>query len=867
MRPDKLFSILLRLYPAAFREEYEREMRLAFKRRYRETDGLFERAFLWLSILPDTFTTATREHFDMLMHDIRYSLRTLRKTPTFTAAVVLTLALGVGATTAIFSLIHTVLLRPLPYAQSDRVVRVAEMNEGLRIPTFSASALNFLSWQEQSRSFEALAVMGGWDANLAGDGEPERVSGSRVSGDFWRLTGVRMVTGRAFTADEATAGKDMVVILSEGLWRRRYGADPGILGRTIAVNTEPRMVVGIAPQDMGHTATIDVWAPLVINPAEENRGNHVVTALGRLRDGVTVAQANAELNSIAERLEQEFPESNKGWRVRLIPVKEWIVDADSRTSLYILMAAVGLLLAVACANIAALLVTRATARSHEFGVRLALGAGSGRLVRQLTTESLVLALIGGGFGVLIAAGAIQWLATKVPNQLPRSTNLILDWPVLIFALVLTTVVGVLFGLAPSWSSRKADIQTTLRESGRGLSGTGSLARLILVGGQVALATVLVVAALLLIQSFDRLQKVDVGFEPDHLLTAGITLPAAKYETPEKAENFFRTLLTEIQAIPGVVSAGVTSAIPMGGRGNTGMSIVPTPRPEDVPEQGVQALWRMATADYLRTMKVPLKLGRFFDASDAQRPGVIPQRPAIILSERLVGTLWRDGSNPVGRQVILANGVTFTVVGVVGDVRLTDLRSDPIGTMYFQPGAGNRGLSLAIRTSVPPETITYSLREIVKRIDPNQALFGVRTMDQIIEGSAERPRVQAMLLTAFAALALLLGTIGVAGVVAYTVERRSRDLAVRLALGATRTQAMRNAARGGMIASVAGLVFGLFGAWGLNRWLTSMLFQVRPDDPITFAAVAASLIAVALAACWLPARRAARIDPAIALKHD
>jgi len=860
MRPDKFYSILLRLYPAAFRDEYEREMRLAFKRRYRETDGLVKRAFLWLAILPDTFTTAAREHFDMLMHDIRYSLRTLRKSPTFTAAVVLTLALGIGATTAIFSLIHTVLLRPLPYIQSDRVVRVFETNASLNIPRFSASALNFLSWQEQSRSFEGLAAISGVAGNLTGDGEPQRVIADAVSTNFWTMTGIRLVAGRTFTAEEGKSGNDRVAIMSEGLWRQRYGGDSGIIGRTILLNSEPRIVIGIAPQDMGHTARTDLWLPYVINPAQENRGNHVITIVGRLREGVTLAQADAELNTVAERLEQEFPQSNKGWRVRLLTVKDWIVDADSRTSLYVLMAAVGLLLAAACANIAALLVTRATGRSHEFGVRLALGAGSGRLIRQLTTESLVLASIGGGFGVLIGAGAIRWLATKVPNQLPRSTNLNLDWPVLVFALVLTTTVGILFGLAPSWSARKADIQTTLRESGRSSTGAGAMLRLMLVGGQVTIATVLVVAALLLIQSFERLQKVEVGFEPDHLLTVVMNLPAAKYDTPDKGQNFFNTLLSDIRALPGVVSAGVTSSIPMGGRGYTGMSIVPIQRPADVPEQGIQAFWRWVNSEYLRTIKVPLKLGRLFDASDLQQQ-------AIILSESLVRRLWPDGSNPLDRQVRLANGVIYTVIGVVGDIRLQALTEEPIGTMYFQPPGGWRALSVVIRTTVPPENLTPGLRDVVKRIDPHQPLFNVRTMERIMESNAERPRVQTTLLTAFATLALLLGAVGIAGVVAYTVERRTRDLAVRLALGATRAQAMSNAARGAWIASITGLVLGLLGAWGLNRWLTSMLFEVRPDDPFTFTAVAAALMAVSFAACWLPARRAARIDPAIALKHD
>jgi putative ABC transport system permease protein len=859
-RPEKLYAFLLRLYPAAFREDYEREMRLAFRRRRRETSGIPSRILLWLSIIRDTFVTAAQEHFDMLTHDIRYSLRTLKNAPAFTIAVIATLALGVGATTAIYSLIHGVLLRPLPYSEPDRMVRIFETNASLNIPRFAASSLNFLSWQEQSLSFEGLAAIAGAAANLTGDGEPQRVVASRVSAEFWTMSGVRLVAGRAFAPDEATSGNDHVAVLSEGLWRQRYGSDPGIIGRTILVNSEPVVILGIAPQDMGHTATTDLWMPFVINPAQESRGNHLITVLGKLRPGITVAQADADLNAIAARLEKEFPESNKGWRVGLTPIKEWIVDADSRTSLYVLMTAVGLLLAAACANVAALLVTRATARSHEFGLRLALGAGSARLIRQLTTESLILALIGGAGGVVIAGGAIRWLGTKMPNQLPRSTNLNLDWPVLIFAFALTMVVGVLFGLAPSWSARKADIQTTLRRSGRGATGTAAVLRLCLVGGQVAVATVLVIGALLLIQSFAHLQKVDLGFHPDHLVTAIFNLPQAKYSTSEKADAFFRTLLSEIEALPGVVSAGLTSSVPLGGLGYTSMRIVPTERPMSVADQGIQAAWRGVTAGYLRTIQLPLKRGRFFEWRDSTPP-------EIILSERLVASLWPDGTNPIDRQVRLGNGVVFTVVGIVGDVRLTDLRSEPEGTMYFQPDFGWRALTVVIRTTGEPAELVPGVRAALKRIDPNQPLFNVRTMDRILEANAERPRVQTTLLTSFAALALLLGSVGVAGVVAYTVERRSKELAVRLALGATPAQAMRNAAFGGLAASGIGLVLGLLGAGWLNQWLGNLLFQVRPHDPFTFAAVAAILLAVATVACWLPARRATRIDPAIALRQE
>ncbi|HYR91281.1 MAG TPA: ABC transporter permease [Terriglobia bacterium] len=859
MKPDRFYAILLRLYPSAFREEYEREMRAAFRRRRRDESGVARRALLWLSVVGDTLATAPGEHFNMLLSEIRYTLRGLRKTPAFAAAVITTMALGIGATTAIYSLVYAVLLRPLPFTAPDRLVRISETNKLLDISDFSASVLNFLSWEEQSRSFEALAAIRNGSANLTGDGEPQRVLGIAVSDHFWTTTGIKPVAGRAFTPEENIPGKDRVVMLSEGLWRQLYGADPEIIGRAVLVNSIPRVVVGIAPDDIGYTTRVDLWTPLAAIPAEEDRANHVITVLGRLRSGVSLVAADAELNAVALRLEKEFPKSNEGWRVRLTPVKEWIVDDNSRTSLYLLLAAVGLLLLTTSANVACLLVARATARAHEFGIRLALGAGRGRLIRQLTTESLVLSVIGGGLGLLVAAGTVRWLATRVTNQLPRSAHLALDWPVLAFAFGLTAGVGFAVGLAPSWSARRADVLTTLRRGGRGTTGSaGVRLRLALAGGQVAVATMLVVGALLLIQSFARLQEVDLGFKPDHLLTASINLPRAKYATQEKAEAFYKSVLSEIEALPGAVSVGVTSGIPMAG-GDTSMPIVPVERPASVPERGIQASFRMANAGYLRTMGVPLRRGNLFDESDSKHQ-------TIVLSEGLVRRLWPDGSDPVARQVRLGNGQVLTVVGVVGDVRLTDRREEPELAYYFRPFFLST-LTLVVRTATDPANFVGAIREAVKRIDPAQPLSSIRTMDAVLDANAEKSRLQTTLLTAFACLALLLGAVGIAGVVAYSVERRAPDLAVRLALGATPAAAIRNAAGGGVTASLIGLVLGLLGAWGLSRSFSGVLYKVQPDDPATFAGVGLALLAVAIVACWLPARAAARIDPAAALKRE
>jgi putative ABC transport system permease protein len=794
----------------------------------------------------------------MLTNDIRVSLRGLRKTPAFTVAVLMTIALGIGATTAIYSLVHTVLLRPLPLKDPDRLVRIAEKNPSLNLPDFAASALNFLSWRKESQSFEALAAVRTSSVNLTGNGEPERVLGSGVSDGFFGLMGIATVAGRTFSREEDVPGNDGVAILSEGLWRRRYGADPNIVGRAILVNGKSRIVVGVVPQDVGYTSRIGLWIPLALNPAEENRANHVVTVFGRLRKGMTVAAADAELNAVAERLEKEFPESNAGWRVVPMLLKQWVVGADSRRSLYLLFGAAGLLLLTTCANVAGLLVTRATGRAQEFGVRLALGAGYGRLVRQLVTESLLVALMGGLLGVVAASGAVRWLAAHVTNQLPRTANLVMDWPVLLFALALTVSVGVLFGLAPAWSARRSDVWAAVRQGQRGTTGnTVTPFGLALVGGQAAVATMLVVGALLLIQSFERLQKLDVGFQPDHVLTASINLPRAQYESQEQAEAFYKNLVAEIQSLPGVVSVGLTSGLPLAG-GDTSMRVSPLERAAGVPEQGIQSSWRVADTGYFRAMHISLLRGQLFDESD-------PVAYVAVLSDGLARRLWPDGRNPVGQRVKLGNGEILTVAGVVGDVRMTDRRV-VVPAIYFRAFLIPT-LTLTIRTATPPEDLARALRDSVKRIDPSQPIFNVQTMVEVLDADAERARLQTTLLTAFACLALLLGAVGIAGVVGYSVESRGPELALRMVLGATPRVVMHSAARGGLAAALLGVASGLVGSLALSRSIASILFEVRPNDPRTFAVVGVVLIAIALLACWVPARRVIHIDPAAALKRD
>ena len=609
--------------------------------------------------------------------DIRYAVRSLRRAPAFALSAIATLALGIGATTAIYSVVHTVWLRPLPFRDPGRVVRVWETNLPLGISSFSASILNYLSWCERSTSFDSLVAMRAGGANLTGRGDPERVVSVAVTARFFDALGIRPVRGRSFVPGEDSPGGGRVVMLSERLWRQRYGGDPGLIGRQVAVNSENRTVVGIAPSDVAFSGEIDVWEPLTLDPARENRGDHTVVVLGRLKPGVMAARAQAELSRLAAQLEREFPNSNRDWRVRLAPVLSWIVNRQTRAALVVLLIAVGLLLAVACVNAANLLVARASSRVQEFGIRQALGAGRGRLVRQLVIESLVLAVASGAAGLAVAALGVEGLRAILPAGVPRAAQLSLDLPVLAGAIVLTVVTGLVFGLVPAWVVTRTDVQTSLRQGRGATTGPGRLRlRQALVAGEFALATVLVCGAGLLLASFQRLQAVPLGFEAHNVLTARITLSEAQY-TYERAQAFYRDLGTALNAEPGIDAAGIASNVPLGG-GDTKMSVMPGDAVLSPAVKPVMASWRIATPGYFKVLRIPLVRGRFFEERD-EASG----RP-ILLSETLVRHLWPDGRDPIGRLVRLGENKPFTVVGVVGEVRQLALNEEPMPAVYLRP---------------------------------------------------------------------------------------------------------------------------------------------------------------------------------------
>jgi putative ABC transport system permease protein len=862
---DRLYAALLRAYPAPFREEYAGEMRAAFRNRWREerrTGGPVRMALLWGSVLADTLVTAVRTHGEELERDLRYSLRSLgrRESWPFTAAALLTLALGIGAVTAIFTLVHAVLLAPLPYSAPERVVRIWETQESLGIHDFTASVPNFRSWQEESHSFARLAALRSADANLTG-GEPEHVTGYAATVNLWELLGVRPVAGRAFLPEDGRPGNPPVAMISEGLWRRRYGGAESVLGRTVDVNLVPRVIVGIAPQDMGFATDVDLWVPMERDPeVDENRSDHRLTVLGRLAPGGSVERAQGDLRRVAAYLAREFPGSNEGWSVRVAPVRDWIVAAEIRQRLRILLAAVALLLLVAATNVANLQVARATGRLREIGVRLALGASRARLVRQMLTETLRLAAAGGAAGLAVAWAGVRASALLLPASIPRRGALALDLPVLGVALLCVGVTALVTGLLPARLALRSDLQGELQRAGRSAVAGRSPARHALVALQLALATALVACAALLAQSLFRLQGVPLGFgDPDHLLTTQITRSVATEDAQDANREFFERLAAEVRALPGVVAAGVSSQVPFADD-DTSMTINPVPRSEAVPRDGIKASWRIVTGDYLQALQVPLRAGRLFAPQGESAR-------SIVLSEGLARRLWPGGREAVGRQVALGNGRTFTVVGVVGDVRQLGLRQEPAPTMYMPTSWFLwPTMRLTVRTRTEPLALAADVRRAVARLDPHQPVGAFQTMRDVVAANAAAPRLNAVLLAAFAGLALLLAAVGVAGVVGYAVGQRTRELAVRLALGASPGQAVRHVMRDGLRLCGLGILAGLAAALALGPALASVLYGVGAHDPATFLGIAVALSATAFAACWLPARRASRISPAVTLRN-
>jgi putative ABC transport system permease protein len=796
-----------------------------------------------------------------VLRDMRYAVRQLVKAPGFTIVAVLTLALGIGATSAIFSVVNGVLLRPLPYPDPDDLVRVYEV-----VPQhgrFAVAPATFLDWRTQNSVFERIAAYSsGGAAALAGTEGPERVGFASVSWDTFELLKVSPVLGRGFTAEEEMPGKANVIILSHGAWQRRFGGDPGILGRTVNLAGTPATIVGVMPAGFYFpTRDAELWVPMTINPANAPRGAHFLSVLARKKPGVSTDQAHAEMTTITERLAARYPDSSANESAEVILLHEQIVGGIRR-ALMTLFAAVAVVVLIACANVANLLLVRASVREKEIAIRAAIGAGRRRLVLQMLAESLVLSLAGGGLGLLLAYLAIPSIQTLSAGSIPRVLDVTIDTRVLAFGFLSSVAVGIVFGLAPAWHVTRTTLGDVLKEGGRGSSSSGGRwARNGLLILEVALSIVLLVGATLLLRSFARLTSVDPGFKPEGVLTFQVALPRPSYPQPHNRVAFYDTLLTKLEALPQVTSAGMVQTLPM--RGGYFLSAAIQGRPPAKAGEEISASHRVASPGYFATLGIPLLRGRTFTDHDSEKA------PMVAVIDEAFATHHFPNEDPIGRGLDIGNGTDgfYEIVGIVGSVHYEGLDSDPSPTMYVPYRQDIfSGMWLVARTTDDPAQLTSTVRQLVREIDPALPAFGLGPLTDVISESLAQRRFSMLLLAVFALIAVFLAAVGLYGVVAYTVSQRTQEIGVRMAIGADRSDVLKMVVRGGMTLALVGVAIGLLGALVLARVVASMLFEVTPFDPTSYAATAAILLAVAVLACYVPARRATRVDPLVALRH-
>ncbi len=807
---------------------------------------------------------------DDLWRDVRYTARVLKKSPSFTAAAVLTLALSIGANTAIFSAVHAVLLEPLPFHQPDRLVMVWEDTSLLGSPLDTAAPANFMDWKKRNRVFEDMAALKGDLMNLTGDGPAEEVEVKEATANLFPLLGLRPVAGRTFLPEEDRAGARRVVLLSQGLWVRRYNASPEIIGQQVRLNAESHTVVGVLPSAFDFPDRVDVWIPLALrSQVWQQRDSHVLQVVGRLREGVTLERARTDMAAIAKQLEGEYPETNTRIGTAVVPLHDQFVGR-LRLGLIVLMAAVGGVLLIACANLANLMLVRSTARQREMAVRVALGAGQGRIVRQVLTESILLSLLGGTAGVVLAAWTFAFLRKLVPLTIAANTTIHLNAPVLLFATAVAAGAGILFGTAPTLEVLAVAIAETLKQGGRGSAGgRGNRVCSALVVAQVSVSVILLIGTGLMLQTLWRLNRVDPGFRADHVLCLRTSLTDAKYRQLKDRVEFYQRVLAGVTAVPGVVSAGYTTYLPLTNRGGASEFIMEG-KPQRTGERD-DANHRVVTPDYLRTIGVPLMAGRFLAESDG------PDAPPVALVNRTMARQYWPGENPLGKRFKLDDGTAtapwITIVGVVGDVRQVGLDAVARAEMYFsyQQPAVSFGYftprDLTVRVAGDPLNLAPAVRHVITGVDRDQPISHVQAMGQLLDSEVASRRVQAQLLGVFAALALILASVGIYGVLAYVVEQRTSEIGLRMALGARGTDVLRAVMGQGARLIASGIVLGMAGAWALTRLMGGLLYGVRTTDGATFAEAVALLLVVGLSACYLPARRAARVDPMVALRYE
>jgi putative ABC transport system permease protein len=802
---------------------------------------------------------------DSLWQDLRFGLRSLAHHPGTTALALVMLALGIGANSAIFSVVSGVLQKPLPYPDPAQLVAVIDSAPQLGFPRFAASPPNFHDWHEQNHVFGSLAAFNRGRYALSGEGRPEAVSGAAVSGDFFRVLGLPPRLGRFLVPFDDRPGGEPVVVLSSELWHRRYGGDPEILNRRITVDGRPYTVVGIAPPDFAVPAKCQLWVPLALDYGKEHRGAHYLTVMARLGRGVSLERAQADMSALAGRLERQYPDSNSGWGVTVARWQELMVE-DVRPAIATLQRAVWVVLLIACANIANLLLSRMGAREREIALRAALGASRTRLVRLIVAESVLLFAAGGALGLLLAWWGTRALLLLSPDAIPRAEGIGIDGRVLAYTLVVVLATGVACGLVPALSAVGRRLQGALKEGGQAMSAgrRGRLVRNLLVVFEVTAALVLLIGAGLLIRSFARLQSVDPGFKPQGVLTATLSLPETRYPDDSRQASFYRQALERIRALPGVEHAASVFPLPLSGGGFV-LHFEVQGRPVSKPGQAQEANVRFVSPELFDTLRIPLLKGRPFTARDDENG-----QPVVIVNRAMAAKFW-PGQDPLGQRLTFGNpakGKWLTVIGVVGDVRDTQLSRQPEATAYrpqFQQPASDA--ALVVRTTRRPQALVEPLRQVVQEIDRDLPLDKVQTYEEVVAGSLAQNRVKTVLLAIFAGLALLLAAGGIYGVVSYAVSQRVHELGIRIALGASRPEVLSLILSQGMRVVGIGLALGLALSWATARLLASQLFEVSVDDPLTYLGVPLLLAAVALAANWLPALRATRVDPLEALRAE
>ena len=798
-----------------------------------------------------------------LWRDFRFSLRSLLKRPGFTAIALLALALGIGANTAIFSLVNAVILQPLPYRDPDRLISVYGTRN--RSTQGSVGPTDFLDYRSQNKTFEQFAASGSMmlPMNLTGSGEPERLNASIITGNYFDTFGVRPALGRGFSLENEKTGQDHVTVLSHAFWQTRFGGDPNIVNKTINLDGKAYEVLGVMPAEVVLPQPAQLWVPINFDadPEMKMRNARFLRGIGRLKEGVTLDQAQTDTDLIAAQLEQQYPDSNTGWSLRLIPLREILVGG-SRTMLFILFGAVGFVLLIACANVANLLLVRAAARQKEIAMRTALGASRLRIIRQMITESLLLAIFGGALGALLAVAGVKLLVSLGEDNIPRTANVKIDATVLAFTLLISLATGLLFGLAPAIRTMKENLVDALKDGIRGGSEATvkNRTRSLLVVFESAIAVMLLIAAGLLIRSLVALQNVDPGFDPNNVLTLRVDLPRQKYNTPEKASNFFEQLETRVAGLPGVEAVGLITDLPLSGEArDMPYRVEGRPATSDI----AFVDFRHVDKHYFSAMRIPLRRGRNFTEQEVRQSD-----KAIVVSQAFVDSVFPN-EEALGKRLIIWSGIRnepYEIIGIVGDTRYQSLQGEPSATMYV-PTRELLFVNLVIRTQGDPLSLVGGVRKEVNALDPDQPIAAIRPMTEWVAMSAAGARYRTTLLGLFALLAMILAATGIYGVMSYSVAQRTQEIGVRMALGARPLDVLKLVVRQGMMLALIGVIVGLAGALALTRVMSSLLFGVTERDPITFVAVAALLIVVAFISCFVPAHRATKVDPLIALRYE